>query len=206
MILVHLTKALPRNPLFEFASRQALAAYYKEYPIIGKLDDEALLDLLSKLFTLKHVELDELQHRTYFGEMILGPRKPDVYTDLWEVEEDERSRFFYDYRRRILPQMDFDMVGRIVIFHAPTHPLDNELPVSHFASNCELFNAFVNYIRGIDKSSLIEGGTEAGFYFMNFQTLDTLLTEEFGFGKTIKLIDSPVFDGRIGNNEHPTMT
>ena len=200
MILSHLTKALIENPLFDLASRQALMAYYKDEAIIGKLGDKALIDMLSELFMLKPITIDELQPLTYRFEMLKGPCKPDVYTMLWELGEDDRAKLFYDHRRRNISGTRLEDNEKIVLFHCPVHPLDGEIPLSHFTSNDELFNCFVNYYRGVNLHNISDNDSEAGIYFSYIQGMDLELTMQFGFGKEIKLIDTPVYDERIADD------
>lgn len=197
LMFTHCNKFLLDNPFFLNLGIEPRYQIYGKDAITGKLSDEELIFRLSKMFTLKPVTMDELQRRTYFNEMIMGPRHPDVYTMLWEIEEDERSAVFYDMRRATYSPEEFEEIGRIVLFYSPTHPLDGELPVSHFASNEPSFQCFADYYQGIEPESLLKLDNKAWVYLGAIMCLDEALTRNFGYGKRVKLAELPFEDERI---------
>ncbi|MBQ1893112.1 MAG: hypothetical protein II155_03290 [Clostridia bacterium] len=130
-------------------------------------------------------------------EMILGSRKPDVYTVLWELTEDDRSRFFYKWRREKYLYGGFDVSGKIVVFYAPAHPLDNEIPARHFASNDPVFDLFINIIKGVDKEDVDTMSIRGRSYAETYALFDELLTEKFGYGNRTLIASDIVFPCEI---------
>ena len=197
MLISHCNKYEPYNLFYWYSGVEVLNWLYGEEAIIGELDDHELLARLSRIFTLKPVSLDQLQRRTYLGEMLFGPYKPDVYTEMWEVEENEQSRLFYEARKAGLPADAFEEYGRIILFYAPSHPLEDEIPLTHFASNDPLFTGFVSFYKGITRDDLEKQGIMAATYLRRIQGIDILLTNYLGYGKHVDIVDLPFKDERL---------
>lgn len=186
--MYHFTK-FPREGFSFLESAEERISYYKDDFVYPCLSDGELIEKLCELFTLKRITIGEMQPNTFRNEMILGSHKPYVYTVLWELVEDEKSVFFYKWRREHYHGRGFDVSGKIVVFHAPWHPYDMDIPAAHFASNDEPFSEFINVIRGVERNEVEKGSMIANVYAGVYCFFDRALTERFGYGYNVPITE-----------------